>query len=126
MPYHIMFSTRLFFLMIRRPPRSTRTAHSFPTRLSSDLSFTSHFASVPSSIVGERAGIWIVLLMGGRPLILSGVGAMRFVSALWPERSRPSLARPRIIGHISPHWFTANHMGSARTCETEGQMVVTP
>src|SRR3546814_1955118 len=26
-----------FFLMIRRPPRSTRTAHSFPTRRSSDL-----------------------------------------------------------------------------------------
>src|SRR3546814_4136005 len=27
----------LFFLMIRRPPRSTRTTHSFPTRRSSDL-----------------------------------------------------------------------------------------
>src|SRR3546814_17307067 len=26
-----------FFLMIRQPPRSTRTAHSFPTRRSSDL-----------------------------------------------------------------------------------------
>src|SRR3546814_15094637 len=26
-----------FFLMIRRPPRSTRTTHSFPTRRSSDL-----------------------------------------------------------------------------------------
>src|SRR3546814_5346220 len=26
------------FLMIRRPPRSTRTDHSFPTRRSSDLS----------------------------------------------------------------------------------------
>src|SRR6056297_3926733 len=26
-----------FFLMIRRPPRSTRTEHSFPTRRSSDL-----------------------------------------------------------------------------------------
>src|SRR3546814_16296860 len=26
-----------FFLMIRRPPRSTRTDHSFPTRRSSDL-----------------------------------------------------------------------------------------
>src|SRR3546814_18286930 len=91
---------------------------------SSDVCSSDLFASVPSSIVGERAGIWIVLLMGGRPLILSGVGAMRFVSALWPERSRPSLARPRIIGHISPHWFTANHMGSARTCETERQMEI--
>src|SRR3546814_19420018 len=27
----------VFFLMIRRPPRSTRTTHSFPTRRSSDL-----------------------------------------------------------------------------------------
>src|SRR3546814_11311563 len=27
----------MFFLMIRRPPRSTRTAHSFPTLRSSDL-----------------------------------------------------------------------------------------
>src|SRR3546814_10326902 len=26
-----------FFLMLRRPPRSTRTDHSFPTRRSSDL-----------------------------------------------------------------------------------------
>src|SRR3546814_14547106 len=26
-----------FFLMIRRPPRSTRLTHSFPTRRSSDL-----------------------------------------------------------------------------------------
>src|SRR3546814_16576115 len=26
-----------FFLMIRRPPRSTRTTHSFPTRRASDL-----------------------------------------------------------------------------------------
>src|SRR3546814_12937819 len=29
--------TLVFFLMIRRPPRSTRTTHSFPTRRSSDL-----------------------------------------------------------------------------------------
>src|SRR3546814_5248284 len=28
----------VFLLMIRRPPRSTRTEHSFPTRRSSDLS----------------------------------------------------------------------------------------
>src|SRR3546814_11047452 len=28
---------RFFFLMIRRPPRSTRLTHSFPTRRSSDL-----------------------------------------------------------------------------------------
>src|SRR3546814_6917344 len=27
----------LFFLMLRRPPRSTLTAHSFPTRRSSDF-----------------------------------------------------------------------------------------
>src|SRR3546814_14214584 len=27
----------VFFLMIRRPPRSTRLTHSFPTRRSSDL-----------------------------------------------------------------------------------------
>src|SRR3546814_12888763 len=29
--------TFIFFLMIRRPPRSTRMTHSFPTRRSSDL-----------------------------------------------------------------------------------------
>src|SRR5881227_4098647 len=28
---------RFFFLMIRRPPRSTQQSHSFPTRRSSDL-----------------------------------------------------------------------------------------
>src|SRR3546814_9685968 len=32
-----MRSLVVFFLMIRRPPRSTRTDHSFPTRRSSDL-----------------------------------------------------------------------------------------
>src|SRR3546814_13818250 len=31
------YSTCFFFLMIRRPPRSTRLTHSFPTRRSSDL-----------------------------------------------------------------------------------------
>ncbi|GAY21167.1 hypothetical protein SFOMI_1702 [Sphingobium fuliginis] len=50
---------------------------------------------------------------------------MKFVSALWPERSRPSLAHPPIIGHISPLWFTANHMGSAGACDDEDQKVVT-
>src|SRR3546814_721815 len=33
----IFFSFLVFFLMIRRPPRSTRTDTSFPTRRSSDL-----------------------------------------------------------------------------------------
>src|SRR3546814_19397101 len=33
----IAFILSFFFLMIRRPPRSTRTTHSFPTRRSSDL-----------------------------------------------------------------------------------------
>src|SRR3546814_8933629 len=33
----------MFFLMIRRPPRSTRTDHSFPTRRSSDLSTYTSF-----------------------------------------------------------------------------------
>src|SRR3546814_9112739 len=32
-----IFIVYVFFLMIRRPPRSTRTTHSFPTRRSSDL-----------------------------------------------------------------------------------------
>src|SRR3546814_15219494 len=36
----------LFFLMIRRPPRSTRTAHSFPTRRSSDLANFPEFHNV--------------------------------------------------------------------------------
>src|SRR3546814_15339407 len=37
---HSLFCTFFcffFFLMIRRPPRSTRLTHSFPTRRSSDL-----------------------------------------------------------------------------------------
>src|SRR3546814_5445409 len=33
----LSFYLSFFFLMIRRPPRSTRTDHSFPTRRSSDL-----------------------------------------------------------------------------------------
>src|SRR3546814_3387716 len=38
MNYLVFFYCRFcFFLMIRRPPRSTRTTHSFPTRRSSDL-----------------------------------------------------------------------------------------
>src|SRR3546814_2141606 len=38
--YRLFFYSRViyvFFLMIRRPPRSTRLTHSFPTRRSSDL-----------------------------------------------------------------------------------------
>src|SRR3546814_20223975 len=38
--WHLSLFTCLcffFFLMIRRPPRSTRLTHSFPTRRSSDL-----------------------------------------------------------------------------------------
>src|SRR3546814_16503553 len=31
------FSDILFFLIVRRPPRSTRTYHSFPTRRAADL-----------------------------------------------------------------------------------------
>src|SRR3546814_10371653 len=34
--YHLLYFV-IFFLMIRRPPRSTRLTHSFPTRRSSDL-----------------------------------------------------------------------------------------
>src|SRR3546814_20632492 len=33
----IVMCMLVFFLMIRRPPRSTRLSHSFPTRRSSDL-----------------------------------------------------------------------------------------
>src|SRR3546814_13111541 len=33
---HVLYVV-FFFLMIRRPPRSTRLTHSFPTRRSSDL-----------------------------------------------------------------------------------------
>src|SRR3546814_10485176 len=43
-----------FFLMIRRPPRSTRTAHSFPTRRSSDL-HTDRSASSAGAQPGVRA-----------------------------------------------------------------------
>src|SRR3546814_7848713 len=36
-----LFDFLFFFLMIRRPPRSTRMTHSFPTRRSSDLGLPS-------------------------------------------------------------------------------------
>src|SRR3546814_13112315 len=35
---------QLFFFMVRRPPRSTRMTHSFPTRRSSDLDGLEHDA----------------------------------------------------------------------------------
>src|SRR3546814_11740313 len=48
----------VFFLMIRRPPRSTRTTHSFPTRRSSDLQagqlFRQPFAHIAGRIVGQQ------------------------------------------------------------------------
>src|SRR3546814_14695580 len=39
---HVIIDILFFFLMIRRPPRSTRTDNSFPTRRSSDLSAEDH------------------------------------------------------------------------------------
>src|SRR3546814_17617295 len=51
-----------FFLMIRRPPRSTRTYHSFPTRRSSDLTAADQIRAARQDLerrdaaVGERAG----------------------------------------------------------------------
>src|SRR3546814_2544088 len=48
-----------FFLMIRRPPRSTRTAHSFPTRHSSDLGC--RLADRPAGSAGARAGLALVV-----------------------------------------------------------------
>src|SRR3546814_12950842 len=35
--YRVRYCLFFFFLMKRRPPRSTRMTHSFPTRRSSDL-----------------------------------------------------------------------------------------
>src|SRR3546814_12340469 len=43
-----------FFLMIRRPPRSTRT-HSFPTRRSSDLYGGGRIFDVQIGAAGEHA-----------------------------------------------------------------------
>src|SRR3546814_5066575 len=49
-----------FFLMIRRPPRSTRTDTLFPTRRSSDLSLrdrgSRHRRSMPRRSSTDRAG----------------------------------------------------------------------
>src|SRR3546814_18996525 len=41
-----------FFLMIRRPPRSTRLTHSFPTRRSSDLKFGADDVKGWSNLIG--------------------------------------------------------------------------
>src|SRR3546814_15113102 len=66
----------IFFLMIRRPPRSTRTAHSFPTRRSSDLDappglFLVRPLDIPPSLMGEAARL--ASLLASR----SGGGAVR-------------------------------------------------
>src|SRR3546814_16773864 len=54
---HIFFLIEMFlamfFLRIRRPPRSTRTDHSFPTRRSSDLAARGKFTCY---IACRRAG----------------------------------------------------------------------
>src|SRR3546814_19496367 len=43
--------------MIRRPPRSTRTTHSFPTRRSSDLRKVRDRASYAFALVSVAAGV---------------------------------------------------------------------
>src|SRR3546814_551427 len=52
-----------FFLMFRRPPRSTRTAHSFPTRRSSDLTYplVAHHGDAEARAGGR---IYLLILLG--------------------------------------------------------------
>src|SRR3546814_15839959 len=57
------FDAIIFFLMIRRPPRSNRLTHSFPTRRSSDLiedyalSLGRHFVDDVEPVEGARIAV---------------------------------------------------------------------
>src|SRR3546814_19971965 len=74
---HFTLVVIFFFLMIRRPPRSTRTDTLFP--------YTTLFRSRPPPSPPSRRSRWTQ----------RGDGRRRRPSSLWPRRSwRPPLGRP--------------------------------
>src|SRR3546814_13680923 len=77
-----------FFLMIRRPPRSTRMTHSFPTRRSSDLVK----AQVRASFVDEERRKEIASLVAKEIEGLQpGEGLERIAKALRSEEHTSEL-----------------------------------
>src|SRR3546814_16785555 len=83
-----------FFLMIRRPPRSTRTAHSFPTRRSSDLLDVLRAAVLGPAHAAERGPRAadlvrvqrqaVVVLAGAQPLVLVGGAELHLAGEVQP------------------------------------------
>jgi hypothetical protein len=63
-------------------------------------------------MVGDKAGIWIVLLMKCWPLIFMERGRDESRFGALAGTVKASLAPERIFGHISPTWFMINHIGS--------------
>src|SRR3546814_12937356 len=53
---NVLFFLFFFFLRIRRPPRSTRLTHSFPTRRSSDLSSLGRIDEPLRFLAGDHVG----------------------------------------------------------------------
>src|SRR3546814_15349176 len=108
-----------FFLMIRRPPRSTRTAHSFPTRRSSDLNYlkTGGYSALRQVLEGkmDRAALIEMVKQSG----LRGRGGAGFPTGLkWSfmpkhdgekyilsnsDQSEPGTSSDRYILRYNPH-----------------------
>src|SRR3546814_18392854 len=78
--FSVMYLFRFFFfLMIRRPPRSTRLTHSFPTRRSSDL-FTvfTYIQPILTQVTGFSIGaVSPILLVFGAGLTLGNIAGGR-------------------------------------------------
>src|SRR3546814_1063571 len=85
-----MYVVLFFFLMIRRPPRSTRMTHSFPTRRSSDLAKKGEAAralsaAFASSMIGGVFGAVVLTgaVLVARPIVLAfGTGEMLMLSVI--------------------------------------------
>src|SRR3546814_7130171 len=88
--------------MIRRPPRSTRTAHSFPTRRSSDLHWGGLGRSARGAGFGSlwRAGGGRRGASGGRHLRDPGLRAQE-AARLWLAFRRGSAGCTRSEEHTS-------------------------
>src|SRR3546814_17264573 len=78
-----------FFLMIRRPPRSTRTDTSFPTRRSSDLAYAAAFAVIHNNLDAAMQAANI-----------TGDGGTLNRQAKSAARSAFESAKQRFFGHL--------------------------
>src|SRR3546814_6072268 len=94
-----MYVVLFFFLMIRRPPRSTRMTHSFPTRRSSDLAKKGEAAralsaAFASSMIGGVFGAVVLTgaVLVARPIVLAfGTGEMLMLSVIRSEEHTSEL-----------------------------------